>query len=135
MNRGNNQLTLDAGLTSDLDGNPRIRFDTVDLGAYETQEACISSLSAEPELGGLQAQISPNPVQSGGLLTLALEGEGQRTLDWVLRDAYGRVLDTGRVSLAEKQPFPIVAPLASGLYWLEMRAEGRSGGIKFVVSE
>jgi hypothetical protein len=133
LNRGDNQRVLNAGLVTDLDGNPRIRFDTVDLGAYETQEACISGLSKEPEPKTFQALLSPNPLQTGEIVRIQMQNLENKVLDWTLRDIYGRRLDAGKVLLDYQSDFSLIAPLTPGIYWVEMQSGLQSITLKFMV--
>ena len=134
MNRGDNQKVFEAGLGTDYDGNPRIRFQTVDLGAYETQDSCFIIASTEPTHNALlQASLSPNPVQSGDIIRIQTQNLKNKVLEWTLRDIYGRTLDAGRVLLGNESDFTLVAPLTPGIYWVEMQSGLKSIGLKFMV--
>ncbi|MCE7921434.1 MAG: T9SS C-terminal target domain-containing protein [Haliscomenobacteraceae bacterium CHB4] len=66
VNKGSNQPTLTAGLLTDLDGNTRIRYGTVDMGAYEQQDSC--DMVAVPELSNIAIlRLWPNPSAGGDL--------------------------------------------------------------------
>jgi hypothetical protein len=72
INKGSNAAATDVGILNDLDGFSRIRFDTVDLGAYEQQTSCVVSTANNPVV--LETLlISPNPA-AGGLLSFQLPG-------------------------------------------------------------
>jgi len=133
VNAGNNLVVDSLNILTDLDGNPRIRFDTVDLGAYESQEACISSLSQEPELGVLLALLSPNPQQPGGTVRVQVQDLESNVLGWALWDIYGRTLDAGRVLLDSQSDFSLIAPITPGIYWVEIQSGLRSIYLKFIV--
>ncbi len=62
---GNNLIVANANLLTDIDGNPRIRFGNVDLGAYEIQDSCLTIPNFEPQHHLLQ--IWPNPSFDGQL--------------------------------------------------------------------
>ncbi len=83
VNAGNN-AAVDSLLLTDLDGLPRIRCDTVDMGPYERQDSCAKTSSTEL-LFAQPLRLSPTP--STGLLQLDLPDSG------ILRlyDAQGRL--------------------------------------------
>ena len=79
MDKGNNNIVVGANLLNDLDGNPRIRFSAVDLGAYEVQDSCIASAVLEPRQ--LPLHIWPNPSIDGHVkLSVPEPGNGQGLL-------------------------------------------------------
>lgn len=69
-NAGNNDVAEDLGILTDLDGAPRIRFDTVDLGAFEIQDTC--GIVHTNDLGGQSVSrtldIWNNPSGTGYLV-------------------------------------------------------------------
>ncbi|MFN0214911.1 MAG: choice-of-anchor Q domain-containing protein [Saprospiraceae bacterium] len=133
MDRGNNEATTNAGLLTDLDGLSRIRFERVDIGAYETQDSCFTISSEEPFPASISARIVPNPARPGSFLDIHVPGFEQDEIAWVMRDAYGRSVSSGSASLGEKQGFSVVAPGSAGIYLLEMRSKNQAVWLKFVV--
>ncbi|MFN0214538.1 MAG: choice-of-anchor Q domain-containing protein [Saprospiraceae bacterium] len=133
VNAGNNLIVDTLGIFTDLDGNPRIRFDTVDIGAYETQDSCFSISSKEPSQVSISATVVPNPARPGSFLDIQVLGFEQDEIEWVMRDAYGRTVSSGSASLGEKQGFSVVAPISPGTYILDMRSGSQIFNLKFVV--
>jgi hypothetical protein len=82
INKGSNLAVADAGLLNDLDNQPRIRFDTVDLGAYEQQTSCVVStvtnavtiqkllLTPNPGTGDVLSFELPDLVPTSGSLRI-----------------------------------------------------------------
>ncbi len=76
LNMGNNNM-IPNGITTDIDGNPRILYSTVDIGAYETD----SSGSVHNVIGFNNSRIcifsNAQYVGSGGTWETALAGNGE----------------------------------------------------------
>ncbi|MFN0214909.1 MAG: choice-of-anchor Q domain-containing protein [Saprospiraceae bacterium] len=134
VNAGNNLIVDTLGILTDLDGNPRIRFDTVDIGAYETQDSCFTISSKEPQTASISAILSPNPASPGSPLDIQVFGFKHPKIDWIMRDTYGRALASGSTQLIEKQNFTTVSPTSPGIYFIEMRSGGQTVWVKFVVT-
>jgi len=133
VNAGNNLIVDTMGILTDLDGNPRIRFDTVDIGAYETQDSCFISSSYEPLTASVSGIISPNPASPGSLLEVQVFGLKQPKIEWVMRDAYGRAVSSGSTLLVGKAHFSVTSPAYPGIYFLELRSDQQSVWLKFIV--
>ena len=131
--KGDNLAAINAGLTNDLDGNPRIRYGRVDIGAYETQDSCFTISSMEPPKTSFAAVLSPNPVSSGSLLDVQAFGFENAKIEWIVRDAYGRSVSNGNALLFEKQHFSLASSEAPGIYFLELRSGKQSVWLKFIV--
>jgi hypothetical protein len=127
VNAGNNLIVDTLGILTDLDGNPRIRFTTVDIGAYETQDSCFTSSSQAPYKPMPSASLSPSPAHSGSALTVQVAGFETPDMYWNLRDAYGRSMASGKTLLTAQENFSIDAPASSGIYFVEIRS-----GIQFI---
>jgi hypothetical protein len=65
IGKGNNQYVQQSGAVEDLDGNSRILFKNVDLGAYEQTDSCGVSRTSEPLSESIHFQIWPNPSSDG----------------------------------------------------------------------
>jgi len=133
VNAGDNLIIDTLDILSDLDGNPRIRFDTVDIGAYETQDSCFTISSIEPQTASVTASISPNPAIPGSPLEIQVFGFEHPKIGWVVRDAYGREVSSEEALLFEKQHFLATSPASPGIYFLELRSDRQSVWLKFVV--
>lgn len=72
MNSGDNTAVLTA---NDLAGLPRIAYTTVDMGAYEQQDSCVT-VTAKPDSGPSPLRIFPNPVFDGQLNITLPQAEG-----------------------------------------------------------
>lgn len=66
VNKGNNQSALAAGALIDLDGNARILYGSVDIGAYEQQDSCIMVTTSEAGDHD-DLRLWPNPSTDGTL--------------------------------------------------------------------
>lgn len=82
------------------------------------------------ELGQHQTEpmLHSNPAGDGAPWTVHWpEKNPQRELNWILRDALGRMVDSGRHMATEDGP-PLTLSsegLPAGMYWLEFTGEGR----------
>jgi hypothetical protein len=127
INRGSNEAVDSAGISIDFDGQPRIRFGRVDLGAYEQQDSCLTSSTAEPEVVSA-GKLWPNPVSPGGQVQWELPEISQKTGHWQLLDAYGRLLMEG-----SDLNTGITAPAIPGIYWVILNIEQQTIQRKLVV--
>jgi hypothetical protein len=127
INRGSNEAVDSAGISTDYDGQPRIRFGRVDLGAYEQQDSCLTSSTAEPEVVS-SGILWPNPATPGSLVQWELPEISLKTGHWQLLDAYGRLLMEG-----SDLNTGITAPAIPGIYWVILNIEQQTIQRKLVV--
>ncbi|HAD14394.1 MAG TPA: hypothetical protein DCF33_18385, partial [Saprospirales bacterium] len=116
INRGSNAAVDSAGLTSDFDGQPRIRFGRVDLGAYEQQDSCLTSSTADPEVVS-SGKLWPNPVSPGGQVQWEFPDGAPKSGYWQVLDSFGRLLMKGSDLTG------ITAPATPGIYWVILYIE------------
>lgn len=135
VNKGLNTLVDSLGLTTDLDGNPRIRFQQVDLGAYEVQDSCLMIATAEPDNRNSVISLSPNPVRSGTALTVSVPHGPSEKISWTIYDVAGRTFSSGITSLRESGVFTLSGPSIAGLYFLELRSGDWNASSKILVTE
>ncbi len=135
VNAGDNLIVDTLGILTDLDGNPRITFDTVDIGAYESQDSCFTIGSKEPNTASVSTILSPNPASPGSALDIQFIGLEHPKIEWVIRDAYGKTMSSGNSLLIEKEHFSVLSPAAPGIYFIELRAGQQSVWLKFVVQQ
>ena len=133
MDKGDNQAVINAGILTDLEGYSRIRYNTVDIGAYETQDSCITISNKEPLPISATAMLSPNPASPGIPLDIQVFDLEHSPIDWVMRDAYGCVITSGKTLLLERGHFSVTAPSSPGIYFIELQSGGQSVWLKFVV--
>jgi hypothetical protein len=134
VNWGNNMALDSLNITTDLDSNPRIRFGTVDLGPYETQDSCFIVRSKEPIRSGLTAVLAPNPSLPGCQLNIQVSTEKKSSISWVIWDSYGRSIKIGEAKFVDQELFSVVAPEVPGFYFLELCTALHSVWVKFVVA-
>jgi hypothetical protein len=127
LNRGSNEAVDSAGITTDFDGQARIRFGRVDLGAYEQQDSCVISSTDELEAVN-SGKLWPNPASPGSRLQWELPEISQKAGRWHLLDAYGRLLMEG-----SDLSTGITAPAIPGIYWVILHIEQQTIQRKLVV--
>lgn len=133
VNKGDNMAAI--GLIFDLDGNPRIYRDTVDLGAYEVLDSCLTISSKEPNARASIA-LSPNPVHTGSELFVRLRAEeNPGKLNWTVVDICGKQIGRGFCENALTESFSVPAPRTPGVYFLQIQGAGVLIQMKFVVCE
>ena len=101
------------GLQDDLDGLPRLRYGTVDLGAYEQQDSCGSVSAPEPKRTEALT-IWPNPSPDGSVyfrIPSGIDGTGIVRLF----NAQGQVVYETKMQLAEMNTLNF-RELPSGTY-------------------
>lgn len=133
VNAGDNTVVDSFGILNDLNGNARIQFETVDIGAYETQDSCFSSGNSEPLGDNISATLFPNPGIPGGFLTVQTLGFEHPALDWAIRDVNGRLISSDRATLWGKGNFLMESPTFPGIYFLELRSPNHSFWLNFIV--
>jgi hypothetical protein len=127
INRGSDEAVANAGITTDFDGQPRIRFGRVDLGPYEQQDSCITSAVKEPEQL-FTGMLWPNPARPGSLVEWEYPEAKYLEEHWQLRDMYGRLLTTGTGA-------GIRAPLTPGVYSVDLHFEQKSIHLQLLVQD
>ncbi len=124
INKGSNVVVDTFGILYDYLGNPRIRQDTVDIGAYETDT---SSGISEPffEKESFLLQVTPNLIAIGQPIRLRLLNLGNeknfviRLMGIDGRERYRQTLE----SVASQVPVLYTIPtidLPAGMYWLSV---------------
>jgi len=111
----------------DFDGQPRIRFARVDLGAYERQDSCFSSTTNEPETL-FSGTLWPNPAASGSRVQWEFPEAELKEVRWQLKDNFGRLLSAGNETSSG-----ITAPDTPGIYWVVVQVGERVQQFKLVV--
>jgi hypothetical protein len=129
VNRGYDAAVQEAGLASDLDGAPRIRFGRADIGAYESQDACIMMSDGETPALAQRAAIGlmPNLLSPGASFRLHYPEAKMPSWRWLIRDMTGRVLAAGQ----EQEVF--TAPAETGCYVFEFFAPGTIRQLRLMV--
>jgi len=120
VNAGENIVVDTLNLAYDLDGNPRIAFGTVDMGAYETQDSCFTSKNLEPLEPALQAIISPNPVGAGEKFGVQVSGFNTAEIHWAFWDIQGKEVAKGETQLFGSNKCWLTAPLVAGVYIIKL---------------
>lgn len=137
-NRGSNMVVDTFGMEQDYLGLSRIYCDTVDMGAYEMQELCISDAN-EPHFVSLPIglHIVQNPIQVGLPIEVELFAAMPENLHILLVDANGSVVWEGSAEIAASLPSRLFVPstgLIPSLFYLQIIDQyGRSKIEKVVV--
>ncbi|MBL7805181.1 MAG: hypothetical protein JNL02_15685 [Saprospiraceae bacterium] len=128
QNKGSSTVTDTFDLTQDYQGYPRIVGDTVDIGAYEVQTNCGSSVVEEiPETHQTMWLQVQNPVSSNSSAEaeLIVTRAGVYTIELIRLD--GIEINRANISLYALTPatFSLSGrqPLSPGVYFLVVRDE------------
>lgn len=133
VDAGNKIIADTLGITTDIDGFPRVRFSNIDIGAYETQDSCISINSFEPSRRFLCASLLPNPVSTGDLVSIEISDTERSNLVWILRDMNGNAVSSGRAMPTSGQYLTFLAPVNPGSYLIEIRSNYSFCWLKLIV--
>lgn len=116
---GNNDFVTAAGITTDLDGQPRIRFSNVDAGAYERADSCGISVGVKDLSGNNnRLDVQPNPV--GETLHLVGLDPGTSGLLQVFNSAGVLELSQAGISATTKIDTGALKP---GVYYVIFRSD------------
>jgi len=120
VNKGNNIPALDAGLQVDLDSLVRIRYDFVDMGAFEQQDSCDMVSTSGFDTPKPVLYIWPNPSVTGILYLQTAEesvSEGRlRVFNTSGQEVYSRDVILLPVNTFDLGHLPV------GLYQLKFEA-------------
>jgi hypothetical protein len=121
VNKGNNFPTLAAGLLTDLDGNTRILYDTVDMGTYEQQDSCDMVTASEPD-NISTLNLWPNPSTSG-----VLHFQGENVFQGMMRvfDVNGREVHSCLLTPTSSNILQL-GHLSPGLYQIRLETSRKA---------
>ena len=133
VNAGNSIIVDTMGITTDIDGLPRVQFSNVDIGAHETQDSCISINAFEPKTDKLIVLLSPNPVSKGELFKIEVLGTKQLKPGWNLFDNMGRSISAGEEIPGDNHYLTIQAPASPGTYLVKLHSTLQIIWLKLIV--
>ena len=129
VNVGNNVASQSAGLQYDLDGAQRIRYDTVDMGAFEQQDSCIMIATTEVESHN-ELYLWPNPSADGILYWQTPETHGSegtiRLFDLNGREVYAAGIPDAASGILRLNHLP------AGVYMVRIGMPGKTCTGKWV---
>lgn len=132
VNKGNNIAASTAGLIYDLDGNPRIFLDTVDLGAFEVQDSC--KIVSNFDLADTQTlRFGPNPARAGETIQINISNFSLEQIMWELFDANAHLIEMENYSSLYNGRYTFTAPDLPGVYFLHIKNSKVNYQIKFIV--
>jgi len=139
-NRGSNAVSDSLQIAFDYYGVPRVYCDTVDMGAYEMQNFCVSAVT-EPgsrALLSVEVHILKNPIQTGQTLGVELFAAVSEKLEMRLVSTTGNIVWEGTINITSFVPGLYNLPtqnLSSGLYYLQVSdTKGRTKTEKIVIA-
>lgn len=137
-NRGSNLVADTFQLSLDYEGNPRIAADTVDMGAYEIQGACLSAVGDLPFLSpAMHVELLQNPVLAGAEIRAEIFALRSGSYTFKLFGSDGRLVLKAVEYIPGLTPFIVAIPgkgLAQGVYMLSVEDDlGRMQTIRVMV--
>jgi len=131
IGKGRNQYALDAGLTEDFDGNPRILFKNVDLGAYEQADSCGISRTDDILFRNPLFTIWPNPSENGHIQWQCHQ-PGLYPVQISVVKTEGKVMNTTVSALQQSEGTINAASLPEGVYILRFTSKEATWSQKWV---
>lgn len=133
INRGTNTAIIDS---VDLDGNPRIQCDTVDMGCYEYHCSNTGIVHHNHDTA-ISLQLYPNPTSDLVNVQLTINNEQLNEIDIQLFDVYGRLLEV--VNMADARGASLqttqidLSRYAQGVYFVKAVSEEKVIAVRKVV--
>ncbi len=135
VNAGNNFWPDTFNITTDLLGVNRILFDTVDIGAYEVTQACISDASFQPKTEGSQLYtMLKNPVAEHEPLIFIADQAVYNEVSVQVFDFMGRLLQHKSYPKGANQVLSMSSDLLSGAYLAVIANGNKKYALRFVVA-
>lgn len=131
INRGNNAAVIGS---VDLDGNPRIQCDTVDMGCYE-YHCSNTGIAHHNHDAATSLHLYPNPTSDLVNVQLTMNNEQLEGVEIQLFDVYGRLLnivETGRAPSSQTTQIDL-SRYAKGVYFVKAVSEGKVIAVRKVV--
>lgn len=131
INRGNNAAVIGS---VDLDGNPRIQCDTVDMGCYE-YHCSNTGIAHHNHDAATSLHLYPNPTSDLVNVKLTMNNEQLEGVEIQLFDVYGRLLnivETGRAPSSQTTQIDL-SRYAKGVYFVKAVSEGKVIAVRKVV--
>jgi len=137
-NRGSNLVADTFQLSLDYEGNPRIVADTVDMGAYEIQGACLTAVGDLPfSSPAMHVEVLQNPVAAGADIRAEVFALRSGSYTFQLFGSDGRLVRSDVEYIPALSPFIVAISakiLAAGVYLLSVTDDrGRVQTSKVVV--
>jgi hypothetical protein len=130
VNAGDNAWLDTLDIATDLAGNARVAFDTVDIGAYEAAAACVSGVAPVAAEAASRFRALQNPLGASAPLVLVAEGPMRGAVAVEVFDALGRRCASGAFPPGDNQTLRLSPLPHGGVFWVRVRVGGTQQSLR-----
>lgn len=134
VNAGNNFWPDTFNIATDLAGVNRILFDTVDIGAYEVVQPCVSASYQPVGETGPVFRLLKNPTSTNEAIILLANTAVSSAVEVQIFDLAGRLCTNKICPPGDNSLVMIPVNLPAGLYVASVTMEGYKQVLKLLVS-